>query len=285
VNAPTGSSSSTGRPGYATPAASYPVRPRRHTSHMRLLVALSVTMIVVIAVSVLIAWLFTPPTPVLDCKFAGCGQPPTAPPVGTPPGGSVEPGAGSGGIVPQAENSDPQPQAGPGDPVQNYPRFNASDGSWSVSYPPGLHPDPDATEIGWHWTPNAPEGLRGATVSLFGRKAGAQTPQDIVQSLMEENFPGSQVDYQIPNAMVGFQPGYGEIRDYTPQSGTASYTRGRVFVIVAIKNGLALGMIGAGPYYKFDKNNMNHPSGANSLVALQTNMWLNSFMWKGDPPR
>ena len=51
--------------------------------------------------------------------------------------------------------------------------------------------------------------------------------------------------------MVGYQPGYGEIRDYTPQSGTASYSRGRVFAIVAIKNGMALGMIGSGPYYEF----------------------------------
>ena len=195
MNAPTDTASSTGRPAYGMPATSYPVRLPRHTSHMRLLVALSITMVAVIAASVLIAWLFTPKPAVNDCPYAGCGKAPTAPPVGTPPGGPVEPSAGSGGSATTAEISDPHPFAGPGKPVQNYSRFTAADKSWSVAYPPGIRPpDADSTEIGWKWSNKAPEGLAGGGVLVFGQKARARTSQDIVKSLLERNFPGSAIE-------------------------------------------------------------------------------------------
>jgi hypothetical protein len=282
VTAPTDPASSSERPGYATPAAYYPVRPPRHTSHMRLLVALSITMVVVIAISVLIAWLFTPAPPQVDCKYTSCGQPPIRPPVGTPPGGPVAPITGNGpALFPQS--SDAQPQAGPGKPVQTYPRFTAANKSWSVSYPPGVDPPANASHFGWDYTAGPVE---GSSIEVFGGKAGARTAQNIVASLIEDRFPGAELSYQIPNATVGYQPGYGEIRDFTPQSGTASYQRGRVVAVVAIKNGVALGLIGVGPFYQFTPGDpTSHPSGANSLIALWSSSWVNSFMWKGDPPR
>ncbi len=275
MNAPTGPSS-------PTPGAR-PVLRVRHTSHMRLLLVLSITMVVVIGASVLIAWLLTPTVPVKQCRYSTCEPPPVGPPVGTPPGGPGERVGNSGASVPSAQRPGAQPLSGPGKPVQTYPRFTASDGSWSVAYPPEVKPDPHSSENEWTWKKKP---LKDAKVRLFGRKAGAETTQDIVKNLIEESCPGATLSYQIPNAMVGYQPGYGEIRDFTPQSGTASYQKGRVFAIVAIKNGVALGIIGVGPYYQFKEGDpYGHPSGANTLLAAYDGLWVNTFMWEGDPPR
>jgi hypothetical protein len=63
------------------------------------------------------------------------------------------------------------------------------------------------------------------------------------------------VDYQIPDARVGYQNGFGEFTTYDPQSGSGPYNRRRAMVIAAVKNGLALVAEANGPYLwpKFKK--------------------------------
>jgi hypothetical protein len=59
-----------------------------------------------------------------------------------------------------------------------------------------------------------------------------------------------------------------------------------VLAIVAIKNGLALGVLAAGPYHEFTPPEPDdHPSGAGLVVAADLGPYVNSFMWKRDPPR
>ena len=98
--------------------------------------------------------------------------------------------------------------------------------------------------------------------------------------------PDGRVVYEIPNAMVGYQPGFGEAIDYYPQGSTSSYTRMRVLVLAAVKNDLALIASVVGPYHQFGPDfGPGKPSGANVQLALDMGKYVNSFAWRGDPPR
>ena len=56
--------------------------------------------------------------------------------------------------------------------------------------------------------------------------------------------------------------------------------------MAAIKNDYALVAAGAGPYREFSPDfGSGHPSGANFLLALDMGKYVNSFRWRGDPPR
>jgi hypothetical protein len=274
----TNSSPPTLRPGYATPAASHRVPPMRHTSHIRLAVILGISLAVVITVAFVVAWLLTPAAAVHHCRRPDCGHPPTKPPVGPiepvpaaplpiPPFAKVQ--------IPAALPNTTSP------PVQSNPRFTGPDGSWSVAYPAKLAPAPPGSSVGWTFTRD------GSRVLLFGLPAGDLAASDIAQRLISKACPGATVAYEIPNAMVGYQHGYGVIEDFFPQSGAAQFTRGRVLAIVAIKNGVALGVLAVGPYDTFiPPAPDDHPSGADlDVAAADLGQYVNSFMWRGDPPR
>jgi hypothetical protein len=56
--------------------------------------------------------------------------------------------------------------------------------------------------------------------------------------------------------------------------------------MVAVKNDLALVGAAIGPYRKFAPGDgPGVPSGANLELAQDLGKYVNSFLWKGDPPR
>jgi hypothetical protein len=164
------------------------------------------------------------------------------------------------------------------------PRFTAADGSFSVSYPgPGTAYratlDPDGVTLDFV------AGDTG-TVELFGEPANGRTPRAIAEELIDRSYPDATVDYEIPNAAVGYQPGYGVFADDYPQDSTGTYTRLRIMVMVAVKNDLALVASAVGPYHEFSPSfGIGHPSGANLQLAMDIGKYVNSFRWRGDPPR
>lgn len=234
-------------PGYSLPAASYVAPPLRHTAAHRLLLILAGSLAVVIAAVVVVSLLVTPAKPRFVCP-PDCGRPP----IGTP--------------------------------VESNPRFTASNGAFSVAYPgPGTAYEatlkPDGVVLNF---------VRGdtGTLELFGEPAGDRTPRQIADDLVKQKYPDAEQAYEIPNALVGYQPGYGELADDYPQDSASSYTRLRLLVMVAVKNGLALVAAAVGPYHQFSPDfGSGHPSGANLQIALDMGKYVNSFQWRGDPPR
>jgi hypothetical protein len=86
--------------------------------------------------------------------------------------------------------------------------------------------------------------------------------------------------------MVGYQPGYGLVADCWPQGAMSSYTRMRVVVIAAIKNDVALVAGAVGPYHAFGPDfGSGKPSAVGLEIALDMGKYVNSFSWRGDPPR
>ena len=171
-----------------------------------------------------------------------------------------------------------------GEPVTINPRFTAPDGTFSVAYPAeGSAYDVTSNDRGI--TADLLVGDRG-TMRLFSQPAQGRTPEQIAKQLVKETFPDNKMAYEIPNAMVGYQPGYGLAADCWPQGSNASYTRMRVVVMVAVKNDLALVAGAVGPYHAFGPDfGSGKPSAANLQLALDMGKYVNSFSWRGDPLR
>ncbi|AKK30929.1 hypothetical protein [Mycobacterium sp. EPa45] len=171
-----------------------------------------------------------------------------------------------------------------GTPVTGLPRFTAPDGSFSVSYPT---PN-SAYEVSTQANGVTAKFTGGDTgvLQLFSEPANGRDPQTIARDLLRKKFPDAKIAYEIPNAMVGYQPGYGEVADTWPQGTSNSYIRLRTVLLVSIKNDLALVAGATGPYHAFGPDfGPGLPSGANLQIAQDMGKYVNSFTWQGDPQR
>jgi hypothetical protein len=234
-------------PGYALPAATYAVEPMRHTSHRRLLLTFGAGVAVAAAAAVAISVLVTPVAPRYVCP-PDCGRPPI------------------------------------GQRVEINPRFTAGNGDFSVTYP--------GTSKAYR-AKLAPNGVvldfvagDTGTLELFGEPASDRTPRQVADELIKSRYPDASTAYEIPNAMVGYQLGYGVVADDYPQDASGRYTQLRILVMVAVKNGLALIASAVGRYHEFSPDfGTGHPSGANLQLAMDMAKYVNSFSWRGDPER
>jgi len=235
------------RPGYAVPTGLYAVVPVRNTTHTGLLTTMAAGLTVAIAAAVTVSVLATPGAPRYVCP-PDCGQPPI------------------------------------GKPVATNPWFTSADGRFSVQYPRAgtayaVKLNPDGVEV--HFT----AGDRG-TMEFLGRPAHNRTPKQIADALTGQHYPDATMDYEIPNALVGYQPGYGVVKDDYPQETSDTFTRMRLLVMVAVKDDYALIAAAVGPYHEFSPDfGSGHPSGANLELALDMGKYVNSFAWRGGPPR
>ncbi|MBP2453828.1 hypothetical protein [Mycolicibacterium lutetiense] len=171
-----------------------------------------------------------------------------------------------------------------GQAVAINPVFTAPDGSFSVSYP--------VASSAYKVTTN-PTGVTaefqagdGGMLQLFSEPARGRGAEEIANSLVRKTFPDTKTAYNIPNAMVGYHPGFGLVADCWPQGAASNYMRMRVLVLVAVKDDLALIASGVGPYREFAPGSgASKPSGANLQLALDMGKYVNSFRWRGDPAR
>ena len=217
----------------------------RRTTHRRLLTSLGAGLSVVVAAGITAAVLATPPTVRYTCP-PDCGRPPI------------------------------------GQPIDTNPRFVAKDGEFSVQYPaPGslykatLYDD---------WV--ALEYLGGDTgvLDLWGELAEKRTARQVVENMIAEYYPDATLDYEIPNAMVGYEPGYGAVFDDYPQDMSGAFTRLRIVAMAAVKNDYALVATAVGPYHEFTPTfGTGHPSGVNLALALDIGKYVNSFRWRDGP--
>lgn len=234
-------------PGYSLYAGEFTATEPPKTSFRNVALILGTVIVVVAAALVGLSGLVTKPVPRYACP----------PDCGTPPMGRA---------------------------VEINPRFTAADGSFSVSYP---------VENSAYQVTKKPNGITavlqagdGGTMQLFSEPAAGRGPRDIAMELVNKTFPDTQAAYEIPNTMVGYQLGYGMAADYWPQGAMSSSARMRIIVMVAVKNDLALVAGAIGPYRAFGPDfGSGKPSAANLQLALDMGKYVNSFTWRGDPPR
>ena len=166
-----------------------------------------------------------------------------------------------------------------GKPVETNPWFTSIDGRFSVQYPRAgtayqVTFNPDGVQVKFT------AGDTG-TMQFFGMPAQGRTSKQIAERLISEQYPDATTDYEIPNALVGYQPGYGVVKDEYPQDASGTFTRLRLLVMVGIKKDYALVAAATGPYHQFSPNfGSGHPSGVNMQLALDMGKYVNSFMWR-----
>jgi len=169
-------------------------------------------------------------------------------------------------------------------PVTINPRFTAPGGEFSVSYPApsaAYTVDVQPNGITAQWTAGD-----GGTLRLFSQPADGRDAEQIATTVIEDGFPDASTAYELPNATVGYQPGYGEVADFQPLGAAAIADRLRIIVIVAVKNDLALIAAAHGPFREFTPDiGPGPPSPANLRIAQDMGKYVNSFTWRGDPPR
>ena len=168
-------------------------------------------------------------------------------------------------------------------PVANLPVFVAPGEAFSVNYP-----SPDAayevTEQDNGVTAKLTAGS-GGVLRLFGEPASGRVARQVVRQLIDTKFPNADIAYELPNSHVGYQHGYGVVADYQPAGVAANYQL-RVIIVAAVKNDLALIAVAEGPFRRFTPDfGPGPPSGANLEIAIDMGKYLESFRWKGDPPR
>ncbi|TGD90586.1 hypothetical protein BayCH28_01625 [Mycolicibacterium sp. CH28] len=234
-------------PGYSVLSGSYTALSLRYTSVRRLALLLTVGLSVVVVAMTAASILTAAPAERYSCP-PDCGRPPT------------------------------------GVPVQASPRYSSADGSFSVAYPgPGsayaITKEDDGVSATF-------TGGDGGVMELFSIPAQGRTAEQVVDDLMHEHQPDATVAYVLPNATVGYQLGYGAVLDVYPQGSNGVARRIRIVVMAAVKNDLALIGAAVGPYRAFRPGDgPNLPSGANLQLAEDLGKYVNSFQWKGDPPR
>lgn len=166
-------------------------------------------------------------------------------------------------------------------PVATNPRYEAMNGAFSVAYPaPGAAYSVTKDDTGV--TAELIVG-DGGTLRLFGTPAAGRDARQVVDELIAEAFPDAVIDYELPNATVGYQPGYGVVGDFQAERRADPV---RFIVIAAVKNDVALVAAADGPYMEFGPGvGPGAPSAANLQIAQDMGKYVDSFSWRGDPLR
>jgi hypothetical protein len=171
-----------------------------------------------------------------------------------------------------------------GEPVHINPWFRSTDNKFLVQYPRAgtaytVTFDPDGVNIDFT------AGDTG-TLQLFGLPAESRAAQRIAEDLIHNRYPDAVAEYEIPNALIGYEPGYGVVSDVYPRDPSGKYSRLRLVVMVAVKNDYALVAAAAGPYHEFTRDFGNgHPSAVDLQLALDMGKYVNSFIWRDPPSR
>jgi hypothetical protein len=248
-------------PSYGLPTGSYSAPLPHSTSPIGLILAVATVVAVAVAVVSAITVKATPAAVHYTCP-PDCGRPPIGPPVGGEPG-----------QAPVAEPPSATPPTEPPVAVKTYPRFTSKDGAFSVAYLPAA--DVRKSDDGITLTFDQMDGQ----IKLFGTPANNRTPRQIVEQYIGSNYRTAQTAYQIPNAMVGYEPGYGEVDDFSLENPNAASKRGRLLVMTAVKNELALVAVAEGPMVRFTPRNSGHASAVNMMIAQLLGNSVNSFTW------
>jgi hypothetical protein len=168
-------------------------------------------------------------------------------------------------------------------PVASLPRYVAPGELFSVSYPPpgaAYEVSTGADGVTARYTSGD-----GGVLRLFSEPAGGRIARRVVTDILAKQYPNAAVAYELPNAMVGYQLGYGVIVNFQ-RPGLSTRFELRVVILAAVKNDLALVAVAEGPFRRFSPDfGPGPPSSANLELAMDMGKYVESFGWKGDPPR
>ena len=173
----------------------------------------------------------------------------------------------------------PPPHHGPLTPTNHY---TSSRYGFSVDYSTTSIKPSQVTDSSISWQGQL-SGGSDLSWSLTGAPANGRSAQQIVESAQSAHFPDAQQVYTVPYASLGYNIGYGTVYDVTVSPSDGESEHDRLLVYAVIRHGLAVVLIGLGPYQQSSPGNDSQPNPAETpLVDLgdfEEN--VNTVTWPG----
>jgi hypothetical protein len=79
-----------------------------------------------------------------------------------------------------------------------------------------------------------------SSLDVAGGSADGATAETAVQRVAANEFPDTQPTYELPDPLIGYQPGFGAAYSVQPASADGSTRTDQVVVVAAVKNGFAI---------------------------------------------
>jgi hypothetical protein len=114
-----------------------------------------------------------------------------------------------------------------------------------------------------------------------GVSAGGKSAQQLVEDYVSTTLPGAEKVYEIPNARVGYQPGYGAVYDVTARTPDGQSFHARAMVVAAVKGDAGVIVSGVGYYYV---ETSGHPNPADTIFAHFWSILPAQVTFKGERP-
>lgn len=127
---------------------------------------------------------------------------------------------------------------------------------------------------------------RGTTWPLVvtGEKAAGRSAEAVARQVQQARYPEARVVYTIPQAELGYNPGFGAIYEYTSAAGSGQSQRVRVVIMAAVKKDLAVVIHTANVWRKTDpKVDGSHPNPAETWAVFFIDELTNTVTFPGDP--
>ena len=177
-------------------------------------------------------------------------------------------------------------QSAVGQPVATGTLYANAQG-FTVRYPP--QPQVQTDSGGIDLTYDYVEG-GDSSLDVAGGSAGGATAETEVQNVVAQDFPDTQPTYELPDPLIGYEPGYGAAYSVQPASADGSTRTDQVVVAAAVKNGFAIIVLEEGallPTVTSRSQYFNgHPSPAGVNMAYGVGDFIVnriSFPDNGDP--
>lgn len=117
--------------------------------------------------------------------------------------------------------------------------------------------------------------------SFTGMNPNGRSAQQIVRDVQSSTYPDATLVYTIPQAEIGYTPGYGNVYDDTVYTAGGDVVHVRIYILAAIKNGVAVEMDAVGAYKAID---YGHPNPSLSPAPVLFDPILDTVTWKNEPP-
>ncbi len=161
-------------------------------------------------------------------------------------------------------------------PLVSHNTYTSSAYKFAVDYTQFPPSHQDSSSVGWDLSSSGGQ----YSAQVLGGKAQGSSAQEIVKSLLDNNFPDYSLVYNVPGAEVGYTPGAGSVYEdqVTPFLGESSTSR--VVILSAVKSGLGIAVVASGDASTSDPTD---PSGL--AISQFVDSLANGTRWPGDPPR
>lgn len=173
----------------------------------------------------------------------------------------------------------PPPKHGPLTPPKTY---TSSRYGFSLNYSTANIKPSQITDSSIGWQGQLSDGS-DLSWSFTGSPADGRSAQQIVERTQSAKFPDAQKAYTVPNASLGYNIGYGTVYDVTVSPANGQSEHDRLVVYAVTRNGVAVVLVGLGPYKKSSPSSDSHPNPADTpLVELgDFQLNTNTVTWPG----